>query len=154
LSFLFPSPPETVFRFASASQDLNVLSSRLDATCFAGALNGQSLACSAFDGTRTRFISLDPGSQQVSRLGWIEGRYTSAARPSNGWLSGWRNTTPVALHLQRRIAVHVDSSGGFQAFALAGADDLIGVMSYNGRSSKIRLIRLSSIESTSARAVE
>ena len=154
LAWLLPSPPETVFRFASLAKDLSVRSSRLDATCFAGAMNGHSLACSAFDGTRTRFISVDPGSQLVSRIGWIDGRYTSVTRPNNGWLSGWRNTTPVALHLQRRIAVQVDSTSDYQAFALAGADDLIGMMSYNARSSRIRLIRLSSIESTSTHAVE
>lgn len=154
LAWLVQPDLETRFRFASTAQDLGIVTSRLDATCFAGALNRESLTCSAFDGTRTRFISVDPGSRQVSQLGWIDGRYASSSRPNNGWLTGWHNSTPMALNLQRHIAVRGEQTGGYRVFAIAGADDVIGTLSYNGNGSTIRLIRLSHAESSSARVGE
>ena len=128
--------------------------SRLDAACFNGGLGGNTLACSAFDGTRTRFIALNPASHEVTALGWVEGRYAFTRRPSNGWLSGWRDSTPVALNLERRIAVEGERAGDYRAFAVTGADDSIATMSLNASGSTIRVIRLSNSESSSARAVE
>ena len=142
LSWLVQPDAETRFRFTSPAQEVSLLASRLDATCFAGALKGQHLVCSAFDGTRTRFISVDPASQRVSRLGWMDGRYTSTRRANNGWLSGWRDTTPMALNLERRLAVHVDRTREYRVFAVTGADDLIATLSFDGRGSMIRLIQL------------
>lgn len=154
LAWLVQPDPETQFRFASTGQELGVVVSRLDATCFAGALNGQNLLCSAFDGTRTRFISVDPGSRQVSQLGWVDGRYASTSRPNNGWLSGWRNSTPIALNLQRHIAVRGERTRDNRVFAIAGADDVIGTLSFNGNGSTVRLIRLPGTDSASAYAVK
>ena len=154
LAWLVQPDLETQFRFASSPEDARVMVSRLDAACFNGGLGGNTLACSAFDGTRTRFIALNPASHEVTALGWVEGRYAFTRRPSNGWLSGWRDSTPVALNLERRIAVEGERAGDYRAFAVTGADDSIATMSLNASGSTIRVIRLSNSESSSARAVE
>jgi hypothetical protein len=142
---------ETRFRFIPQAENMSVIGSRFDTTCFAPSANGNQVLCSAFDGTRTRFISVDASSREVSPLGWIEGRYVSLRRPSNGWLSGWRNGMPTALNLERHLAVHIDRTRDYRAFAVTGSDDLIATISYDGRGSTIRLLRLSDVESSSAR---
>lgn len=154
LAWLVQPDLETRFRFASTQQDHTVMVSRLDATCFTGGLKGQNLVCSAFDGTRTRFISLNAASSQVNALGWVDGRYTFNRRPNNGWFSGWRNSSPVALSLQRRIGIEGDRVGNYRPFVVTGADDVIGMMSFDGNGSTIRLIRLSNAESSAARVIE
>ena len=154
LAWLIQPDLETQFRFASSPQDARVMVSQFDAACFNGGLKGNRLVCSAFDGTRTRFIALDPASRQVSRLGWLDGRYAFTRRPNNGWLSGWRNSTPVALNLERRIAVEGERSDDYRAFVVTGADDMIATMSFNASGSTIRVIRLSNVESSSARVVK
>jgi Zn-dependent protease with chaperone function len=150
-AWLVQPDSETHFRFTSATQDVADVSSRLDPVCFPDALPGGRLLCGAFDGTRTRFISLDPSSRQVSRIGWMDGRYLSTTRPNNGWISGWRNHTPVALNLERRLAVAVERTSADRVYALTGADDIIGTLSFDGAGSTIRLMRLSDAESSSAR---
>ena len=154
LAWLVQPDLETRFRFASTQQDHTVMVSRLDATCFTGGLKGQNLVCSAFDGTRTRFISLNAASSQVHALGWVDGRYTFNRRPNNGWFSGWRNSSPVALSLQRRIGIEGDRVSNYRPFVVTGADDVIGMMSFDGTGSTIRLIRLSNAESSAARVIE
>jgi Zn-dependent protease with chaperone function len=151
-AWLVQPDPETQFRFSSPTEGKAVVSSRLETACYSGALKRERLLCSAFDGTRTRFISLDPASEQIRGVGWMDGRYLATGSPSNGWLSGWRQTTPFALNVERGLAVYVERKRDDRIFAVTGGDEVIGTMSYNGAGSTIRLIRLSNLESSSARA--
>ncbi len=116
-----------------------VASSRFDAQCFGNALEGRELLCSAFDGSRTRFISIDPNSDRMSGVAWFDGRFYSSGPSSGPWLAGWRDCAAVAVNLARRQAIEVGACGGDRVFRVTASDSMAGALSYNGTGSTVRL---------------
>jgi Zn-dependent protease with chaperone function len=86
-------------RYWSIGDDgLKVLgASRLGATCMEG-LDGGALACSVFDGTRTRFVRL-AADGMITGLGWIDDRLVWHREVVDGWVTGWIGSTAVAVDL-------------------------------------------------------
>jgi hypothetical protein len=72
-------------------------SSRLGARCAAG-LEG-ALACSVYDGTRTRFFRVAADTGAITGFGWLEGKFIGNGEVADGWLTGWVGSTAVAIDL-------------------------------------------------------
>lgn len=87
-------------------------SSALHAECRADPLPGTALACSAFDGSRTRFFRLDPATGEAAGIGHFEGRFVGSDSHGEEWLSGWANGTPAAIRLATRQIVRLPGSRG------------------------------------------
>jgi heat shock protein HtpX len=87
-------------------------SSALHAECSAAPLPGTTLACSAFDGSRTRFFRIDPATGETSPVGYFEGRFVWFDSQDEDWLPGWANGTPAAINLATREILRLPRSRG------------------------------------------
>jgi hypothetical protein len=87
-------------------------SSALHAECSAAPLPGTTLACSAFDGSRTRFFRIDPATGETTPVGYVEGRFVGLDSHGEEWLPGWANGTPAAISLATREIVRLRGSRG------------------------------------------
>ena len=85
-------------------------SSRLGARCATG-LEG-ALACSVYDGTRTRFFRVAADTGAVTGFGWLEGKFIGTGEVTDGWLTGWVGSTAVALDLLNARVLRVPRSEG------------------------------------------
>ena len=121
-------------------KDLGI--SRIATDCYPGVMSGERVVCSAYDGTRTRIVSLDPATGEISAIGTFDGLFAGDDHPRAGWLTGWRDSTPVALRLDTRELVTLPE----RHHALVGmtmSDRSLGaITAANGRST-IRLFPLS-----------
>jgi Zn-dependent protease with chaperone function len=100
--------------------------SRLGADCHAGLLAEDALVCSSFDGTRTRLFTLRADGR-IHGLATIDGRFTSDRNIVPGWLSGWAESTPVAIRLATRDAFRLPEDHGPVGHLSASADRLAAV---------------------------
>jgi Zn-dependent protease with chaperone function len=135
--WLFPPAHETWFGIASADAIANVATSRIDARCHPDALGGGRLLCSGFDGTRTRFIAIDPASGRIAGVAWLEGQFVASCGSSPGWLCGWLNGSPVALHPERREGLRFAERTG--AFEISAADGVAATLDYDANGSIVTL---------------
>jgi len=129
---LFQPDPETRFRAVGTGAAVDVAVSRLDAQCFGTALNNDELLCGAFDGTRTRFIALDPASKRIAGVAWLDGRFVTMGSSPGEWQAGWRDGAPVALNPRRRQAIEVERDGNDRVFQIAASEHLVGTIAYKG----------------------
>ena len=136
--WLLQPDSETRFRSSGGGRSTEVAVSRLDAHCFAAALENDELLCSAFDGTRTRFISIDPASRRFAGLAWVQGRFYARELSTGAWLAGWRDSTPVALNLQRRQAIEIASRGSDRPFQVAASDGFVATIGFNGAGTTVK----------------
>ena len=84
-------------------KDLGI--SRIATDCYPSVIGGERVVCSAYDGTRTRIVSVDPATGEISAIGSLSGLFAGDDHPPAGWLTGWRDSTPVALRLDTRELV-------------------------------------------------
>ena len=111
--------------------------SRLAADCHAGVLPADALACSAFDGTRTRFFGLRANGE-VHGIGWIDGRFVADGNAMPGWLTGWAESTPVAIRLASSEIFRLRGRHGPVAH-LSASGDRIAAMIFDDRGPIVRL---------------
>lgn len=140
-ALLFQPDTETRFRAVGNGTAADIAVSRLDAQCFAAALENDELLCGAFDGTRTRFIAIDPASKRVAGVAWLNGRFATIGSSRGEWLAGWRDSSPVALNLRRREAIQVAGDGPDRIFQIAASDRLFGTIAFRHTGSMVRLYR-------------
>jgi Zn-dependent protease with chaperone function len=114
-------------------------SSALQAECSATPVPGTALACSAFDGSRTRFFRIDPATGQTTPVGYFEGRFVGFDSQGEEWLSGWANGTPAAISLATREIVRLPASTGAVTQLIASGDRLAALMYAEGRT-RVRVI--------------
>jgi Zn-dependent protease with chaperone function len=112
--------------------------SRLGTRCVDGALGDDSLVCSAFDGSDTRFIAIDPASGQTTPVGTLRGQMIVYHAASAGWVSGWADAMPIALRLSTRQAFRAADPQNHITHITA-ADHVAGTVSFDGTRSLVRL---------------
>jgi hypothetical protein len=126
---LGPLHMETRFRSVGRQTPGDLAVSGLTADCVAGALMGDRLLCSAFDGSRTRFIALDPGSRRITPLAWLPGRFARHGSSANGWLTGWADASIVALRLDTGEGLRV-TRGHYPVTQLGLTDNVLATVTY------------------------
>lgn len=136
--WLFPPGSQTWFRAATGGTIVDLGTSRLDANCHSAALSTDALLCGAFDGTRTRFISIDPASKRIAGVAWLNGRFFSTCKSAGGWLCGWLNGSSIALNPERRQAIQIEGSRGERVFEIAVAGELLATLASNGTGSTVK----------------
>jgi hypothetical protein len=94
-------PGRAISRYATLSDQgrQTFAESRLDVDCVADAMADGALACTAYDGTRTRIVTISPATGRVEGVGLIEGRFVTDQRGVRGWLTGWTCGRPSAIRL-------------------------------------------------------
>jgi hypothetical protein len=126
-------------RINAESQD--VLSvSEIDTACVTDAADDDRLVCTAFDGTRTRILAIDPATSVVSPVAILDGRFVIHGRPAHGWLTGWKDSRPVALRLATREGWA--PSDRTAVYGLAVADRFLGTVSGEDQGVVVRLFAM------------
>lgn len=115
-------------------------SSRLGASCTSG-LDAGALACSVYDGTRTRFFRLAADTGAVTGLGWLDGRFIANGEAVDGWRTGWIGSTAVAIDLFNGRVLRVPRSEGAVG-QLAVSGKRLAAIVFDGGSSHLRIYEI------------
>jgi hypothetical protein len=93
-------PPHVASRYAMLSEQGRQQSaySKLDVQCAADLVATGTLACTAYDGSRTHIVTID-ATGRVRGVGHLDDRFVGEQTMVPGWLTGWVNSRPVAIHL-------------------------------------------------------
>ena len=105
---------------------------------FVGALGDDSLVCSVFDGSDTRFIAIHPATGQPTPVGTLRGQMIVYHAASPGWVSGWADAMPIALRLSTRQAFRAADPQD-HITQVTAADHVAGTVSFDGTRSRVRL---------------
>jgi Zn-dependent protease with chaperone function len=124
---LMPQPQMHIVTLGPARTTVAV--SRLGAQCAAVALDDERLICTMFDGSVTRVAALDP-TGRVTPIGSLPGRFVGYERTGAGWLTGWADTSPIAVRIATKEAVRIKSVPGSPVVRLAAADGVVATIGY------------------------
>ena len=119
----------------------------LDASCGADGDAGQHVACTAFDGTRTRIVTIDPANGAIAGIALVDGRFITDSAPVSGWLTGWRGTKATAIRLTTGEAFGAPGARGDYVHLMAPADAVIGTVAWHESGARIRIYPLPTVTS-------
>ena len=122
--------PNVASRYATLTEQGRQASpySKLDVQCAADLVAAGTLACTAYDGSRTHVVSIGANSQ-VRGIGFLDDRFVGEQRIAPGWLTGWMSGRPVAIHLPTGEAFRM-SSAARALRLLPVADDRLAALTY------------------------
>jgi hypothetical protein len=127
--------------------------SLLDATCLSEPLDDGSVVCTAFDGARTRILTVDPATAAVTAVGMVDGRFYADPGGARGWLTGWWGRMPTAVHLETRVGLRLPRQAYDEFVELvAPAESVIGTATTVEGGTRVRLYPLSAPAMAKARA--
>jgi len=113
----------------------------LDTRCVTDAAGAGRLLCAAFDGEQTRIVSVDTEGA-VRPLAAIDGRFYPDESGAADWLTGWAQSSPVAVRLATSEILIVVAPNGERPFAITSNGAVLGAVSASGRGSRIRVYPL------------
>ena len=114
--------------------------SQFGAHCLAGTADG-ALLCSVYDGTRTRLIRLDARDGALTAIGRLDGRFVAVDVTADGWVTGWQDSTAVAVDLLNRRALRLPHSEGV-AGGLSVSNGRLSAIVFDGEGTALRVYRL------------
>jgi Zn-dependent protease with chaperone function len=114
--------------------------SRLSLSCF-GSPDDEPATCTAFDGRRTRFITIDPGTRQLTALASLDERFIFRGASGGGWVSGWMDNRwadggPLVLNARTRQGIRV---AGRRPYKLTVSGKTLAAVSWTDSGSFVRL---------------
>jgi len=123
-------PPNAASRYATLTEHGRQASaySRLDIQCAADLAAAGTLACTAYDDSRTHIVSIGADSR-VRGIGFLDDKFVGEQRIAPGWLTGWANGRPIAIHLPTGEAFRMSSSTRALRL-LPVADDRLAALTY------------------------
>jgi hypothetical protein len=86
------------------SSDLGT--SRLEVECHPLSVDGHG-ACQIFDGSRTRFFTMDASTRGITAMASLPGRFFGGKDSQGGWTTGWYQSNLIAVRLEPAAAVRV-----------------------------------------------
>jgi hypothetical protein len=113
--------------------------SRIDVTCRSSVLMDDPTTCAAFDGTRTRFFTVDPEAKRLTAVASIAGRFSLRGNGDRDWVDGWWDGTPVVLHATTREAMRLPASRDERPYHLAIGDTVMAAVSWSRDASTVRV---------------
>jgi len=79
-------------------------------------------ACHIFDASRTRFFAMDAGSRRITPVASLPGRFFVGEEPVGPWITGWYQSSSIAVRLAPADAIRVVGPDGSRAPMLAVSD--------------------------------
>jgi hypothetical protein len=123
LVFVFASAPRwrsTIWALGpDGARDLGT--SRLELQCLLLPV-GDAGACQIFDASRTRFFAMDAQSRGITAVATLPGRFFAGEDRQGAWITGWYQSSPLAIRLARLDAIRVAGPHGVRAHMLAVSD--------------------------------
>jgi heat shock protein HtpX len=95
--------------------------SRLELECHPLSLADRG-ACQIFDASRTRFFAMDAGAGHITPVTSLRGRFFVGKEPQDSWITGWYQSSLVAVRLDPVDAIRVAGPNGARAHILAVSD--------------------------------
>ena len=114
--------------------------SLLEAGC--DALEDEALLCAAYDGTRTRIVTIDPQTSAVHPVATVDGRFWTMHVASRGWIVGWSDATPVAIKLSTREALRPPTMEDEFVSSLGVSDGAFATAASTDEGSRVRVYRI------------
>jgi hypothetical protein len=98
--------------------------SRLQVECRLPSV-GDRGACQIFDASRTRFFAMGPVTGAIEAIGSLPGRFFASEDRQGGWIVGWYQSSPLAVHLTAAEAIRIADSHGARAHMLAASEHAV-----------------------------
>ncbi len=121
--FVFASAPRwrsTIWALGpDGASDLGT--SRLELQCHVLPLADRG-ACHIFDASRTRFFAIDAQTRGITAAASLPGRFFAGEDPQGAWLTGWYQSSPIAVRLAPADAIRVADQHGDRAHMLTVSD--------------------------------
>lgn len=114
-------------------------SSNAALSCHSSPASGELPMCAAFDGTRTRFFTVDPKTRALTALASVVGRMFTSGMDDRGWLDGWLNQGVVAVHPATRAAIQFNDGAGEQPYHVAVSPAGMAAVFSDGGTSTVRV---------------
>ena len=114
----------------------------LDASCVGETGADHRVACSAFDGTRTHIVTVDPATGSIVAIALVDGRFSTDDVPVSGWLTGWWGSNAVAIRLATGEAIRAPGLRSHDVRVIAPADSVIGTAAWIEGGARIRIYPL------------
>jgi Zn-dependent protease with chaperone function len=124
------------FTIDKLASPVEVASSALPVTCEAGRDLG-STVCAAFDGRRTRLFAFDPAASAFRAIGGVQGHLVPRHVSDDGWVSGWLDSTLVAVQPRTNEAVRVESRA--RVYAMTATDHFLAAATMTDRGSILEI---------------
>jgi Zn-dependent protease with chaperone function len=118
---------------------LEVGRSLLETRC--DALETEALLCAAYDGTRTRIVTLDPQTSAVHPVAMVDGRFWTMHVTSQGWIVGWSNLSPLAIRLSTRQALRAPADSDDFVSTLGVSEGAFATAASTDEGSRVRVYR-------------
>jgi Zn-dependent protease with chaperone function len=113
--------------------------SLLEAGC--DALETDALLCAAYDGTRTRIVTIDPQTSAIEPVATVDGRFWTMDVASRGWIVGWNDAAPVAIRLSTREVLRPPSAGDEFVASMGVSDGALATAAPIDEGSRVRIYR-------------
>ena len=107
------------------------------------ALETEALLCAAYDGTRTRIVTLDPKTSAVHPVATVDGRFWTMHVAAGGWIVGWNDLAPLAIRLSTRQTLRAPSASDEFTSTLGVSDGAFATAASTDEGSRVRVYRTS-----------
>lgn len=123
LFYVFASAPRWRSTIWALGPDgpVDLGTSRLELECHLVPLADRG-ACQIFDSSRTRFFAMDAATRGITAIGALPGRFYVGEVPEGPWITGWHQTSPLAVRLAPADAIRVAGPNGSQPTLFAVSD--------------------------------
>ena len=126
--------------------------SLLDVACSSEPLRDGSVPCTAFDGRRTRVLSVDPATAAVTPVGMFDGAFYADRSGAPGWLSGWWRSRVAAINLTMRLGFRLPRHPREYVTLVAPAEGVIGTATSVEGGTRVRIYALPTTPAALTRA--
>jgi Zn-dependent protease with chaperone function len=117
--------------------------SHLVVNCPAGSSDREPPVCTAYDGSRTGFFTIDAALRQTMALATVERRSYVYSDAGYGWMAGWWDGSPVLIRAAKGEAIRVASRAGDRPYALGVGQTAVGAVTAAEHGATIQLYSLS-----------
>ena len=138
---LLPISSVSVFVTANKLGEETTRESKLDVDCAVDVMADGALACTAYDGSRTRIVKISPTSGHAEAVTSVDGHFRTDQHSVRGWLTGWIGARPVAIRLATGDAFHPSRTAGTVRLVPI-AHDRIASLEMTGDHQTVRVYRL------------
>jgi Zn-dependent protease with chaperone function len=140
LPFTLPKTESRFWSLATRGGE-RVQASRFGAQCVVGTAS-ERLVCSVFDGTTTRVVGID-ATGQIAPVASFTGRFFCRQSAGADWVTGWWDSTPLALRLSTGRSIQIDGPRGEWIADIAPDNRTAATIGYGESGSVVRLHALS-----------
>jgi hypothetical protein len=115
------------------------IASATDVTCRGSDMIDGAATCAAFDGTRTRFFTVDPAADRPVAMASLDQRFYPSGNDDYGWMPGWWDDSIVLLNPTTKEVVRPNSAMNVRRrpHQLAAGETVVAAITWSGENNSI-----------------